>query len=83
MLVLILIVIAFVIVRTCFVLTKNQKDNRIFIGMALIAISLLSYPLLIPILSGVKGLEGTASLMVFNFSLLIGGIIIFVRGFFK
>lgn len=82
MLVTILILTAILIIGFCIGLTAKQKKKRIIAGILLTLISIFSYPLLVPILGEWKGLEGIASLMVFNFILLLGGIITLIVGFF-
>jgi hypothetical protein len=82
MLVLILILIAILIIGYCLRLTSGKKKTRITVGIALMIVSILSYPILVPIFGEWKALEGVASLMVFHFILLVGGIITFIAGFF-
>ncbi|MEH7009450.1 hypothetical protein V7087_01300 [Neobacillus niacini] len=82
MLVTILILTAILIIGFCIGLTTKQKKRRIIVGISLTLISIISYPVLVPILGEWKALEGVASLMVFNFILLLGGIITLIAGFF-
>jgi 4-amino-4-deoxy-L-arabinose transferase-like glycosyltransferase len=82
MLVFILILIAILIIGFCLGLTSKKKKMRITVGIVLIVVSIISYPLLVPVFGEWKALEGVASLMFFNFILLVGGIITLIAGFF-
>lgn len=82
MLAIILILIAIFIIGISLWLSKQKKKARITVGLALIVVSIISYPMLVPILGEWKALEGVASLMVFNLILLVGGIITLIAGFF-
>lgn len=78
------IILALSIIALSLYLTTRNKKNRIITGIVLI-LSVLTYPLFLPILHEtniLKGLEGTANLMVFYFIILIGGIITLIAGFF-
>ncbi|WP_157723710.1 hypothetical protein [Domibacillus aminovorans] len=78
----ILILIAIFVIGISLWLSKQNKKARITVGLVLIVVSIISYPMLVPILGEWKALEGVASLMVFNLVLLVGGIITLIAGFF-
>ncbi|MGG3451790.1 hypothetical protein ABER98_18345 [Domibacillus aminovorans] len=82
MLAIILILIAIFVIGISLWLSKQNKKARITVGLVLIVVSIISYPMLVPILGEWKALEGVASLMVFNLVLLVGGIITLIAGFF-
>jgi hypothetical protein len=82
MLVLILMLIAILIIGFCFGLTSEKKKIRIAAGIALIIVSIINYPILVPVFGEWKAFEGVASLLVFDFILLAGGIITLIAGFF-
>ena len=80
----ILLFLAFGLVFLSLIFTKENKKNRILTGFVLM-ISILTYPLSLPLLHELnilKGLEGTAMLIIFYFILLIGGIITLMAGLF-
>lgn len=80
----ILIILALAIVCLSLYLTTRNKLNRIITGIVLI-LSVLTYPLFLPLLHETKvlqGIEGTATLMLFYFILLLGGIITVIAGLF-
>ncbi|MEH7011109.1 hypothetical protein V7087_09830 [Neobacillus niacini] len=80
----IFIILALAIVCLSLYLTTRNKKNRIITGIILI-LSVLSYPLLLPFLHEIKvlqGLDGTATLMLFYFVILIGGIVTSFAGLF-
>ncbi|KQL36065.1 hypothetical protein [Psychrobacillus sp. FJAT-21963] len=81
----IFIILALAIVCLSLYLTTRNKKNRIITGIVLI-LSVLTYPLSLPLLHETKvlqGLEGTATLMLFYFIILLGGIITIIAGLFK
>ncbi|RFU69617.1 hypothetical protein [Bacillus sp. V59.32b] len=82
MLVFILIIIAILIIRFSFSLTSGKKKLRIIVGSILTIVSIFSYPLLVPVFGEWNGFDGVASLMVFNFILLLGGIITLIASLF-
>jgi hypothetical protein len=55
---------------------------RIAVGIALVIMSIISYPILVPVFGEWKAFEGVASLMAFNFILLVGGFVTLISGFF-
>lgn len=63
-------------------LTSKQKRRRILLGLLIILTAIFSYPILVPVFGEWKAMEGVASLIVFNFMLLIGGLVVLVAGFF-
>ncbi|MDL4839440.1 hypothetical protein [Aquibacillus rhizosphaerae] len=77
----VLIVIAVLIVGFCLAKTTHNKKKRIITGILLI-LSVFVYPLLVPFFGETGGLEGVVSLMVFHFTLLLGGFITLIVGFF-
>ncbi|MGX2958804.1 hypothetical protein JNUCC23_06005 [Peribacillus sp. JNUCC 23] len=65
-------------------LTTRNRKNRIITGIVLILL-VLTYPLFLPLLHETKvlqGLDGTATLMLFYFIILLGGIITIIAGLF-
>jgi hypothetical protein len=82
MLAFILILIAILIIGFGLGLTSQKRKKRITVGITLMIVSIINYPILVPIFGEWKALEGAASLMFFHFILLIGGIIILIAGFF-
>ncbi|WP_226667003.1 hypothetical protein [Metabacillus litoralis] len=80
----IFIILANVIVCFSLYLTTRNKKNRIITGFVLI-LSILTYPLMLPLLHEINllhGLDGTATLMLFYFIILIGGIVTIIAGLF-
>ncbi|ALC85400.1 hypothetical protein AM499_05905 [Bacillus sp. FJAT-22090] len=80
----IFIILALAIVCLSLYLTTRNKKNRIITGIVL-TLSVLTYPLSLPLLHETKvlqGLEGTATLMLFYFIILLGGIITIIAGLF-
>lgn len=80
----IFIILALTIVCLSLYLTTRNKKNRIITGIVLI-LSVVTYPLLLPLLHETKvlqGLDGTATLMLFYFIVLIGGIVTIIAGLF-
>jgi predicted membrane channel-forming protein YqfA (hemolysin III family) len=80
----IFIILALAIVCLSLYLTTRNKKNRIITGVFLI-LSVLTYPLFLPLLHEIKvlqGLDGTATLMLFYFIILIGGITTIIAGLF-
>lgn len=75
------IVFSILIVGSCLVKTSHKKKKRFIAGILLI-LSVFTYPLLVPFFGGFGGLGGVASLMVFYFILLVGGLITVIAGFF-
>ncbi|WP_456277370.1 hypothetical protein [Bacillus sp. AK128] len=82
MLVTFLIIAAIIITILCIRMTAKQKKNRIVTGVVVILFSILGYPLLVPLFGEWMALEGVASLIVFHFLLLVGGVITLITGFF-
>ncbi|OCA84097.1 hypothetical protein A8F94_15335 [Bacillus sp. FJAT-27225] len=82
MLAIILILIAIFITGISLWLSKEKKKARIKVGLSLIVLSILSFPMLAAIFAEWKAIEGVASLMAFNLTLLIGGSITLIAGFF-
>jgi hypothetical protein len=63
-------------------MTTEKKKMRIAVGIALVIMSIISYPILVPVFGEWKAFEGVASLMAFNFILLVGGFVTLISGFF-
>lgn len=81
MLVTILLLLALLIIGFGIGLTARQKKKRIIVGLVLIG-SVFLYPLLVPLFGEWMALDGVASLMVFHFILLLGGLVTLITGFF-
>ncbi|WP_053366569.1 hypothetical protein [Bacillus sp. FJAT-27245] len=81
MLAIILILIAIFITSISFWLTKEKKKTRIKVGLWLIVLSIISFPMLAAGFAEWKAIEGVASLIVFNLTLLVGGLITLIAGF--
>ncbi|MGE8035636.1 hypothetical protein [Lysinibacillus sp. NPDC093692] len=84
MILIIFIVVALAIVTFSLSLTTRKKKKRIITGIVLL-LSVLTYPLTLPLLHETKvihGLEGTASLIVFHLLILLGGMIVIIAGIF-
>lgn len=82
MLALLLMFIALVIIGISLWFSKQNNKSRISVGLLLIALSIISYPMLAPIFANWKTLEGVASLIVFNLFLLVGGIVTLIAGLY-
>ena len=64
--------------------TKGNKKRRLITGVIML-LSILTYPLTLPLLHETKvinGLEGTGSLIVFHLLLSLGGVITVMAGIF-
>lgn len=80
----IFIILALAIVCLSLSLTTRNKKSRIIAGIVLI-LSVLTYPIFLPLLHETKllqGLEATATLILFYFIILLGGIITIIAGLF-
>ena len=80
----IFIFLALLIISLSLYFTTKNRQNRIITGIILV-LSVLTYPLLLPLLHEMnilKGIEGTGTLILFYLILLIGGIITIIAGFF-
>jgi hypothetical protein len=62
-LVFILILIAISIIGFGLGLTSRKRKMRITVGITLMIVSIISYPILVPVFGEWKALEGVASLM--------------------
>ncbi|MDN4526611.1 hypothetical protein [Fictibacillus fluitans] len=62
--------------------TIRKRLRRTIVSILLMLYAVFMYPLLVPIVGEWKGLDGTASLLLSHFLLLIGAILLFIASFF-
>ncbi|RXZ02359.1 hypothetical protein [Fictibacillus sp. S7] len=60
----------------------RKRIRRTILSILLMLYAVFMYPLLVPIVGEWKGLDGTASLLLSHFLLLIGAILLFIASFF-